>query len=283
VFSGAGVTLAAIIALAASGLALHGVPGRFSRRVVHIGSYLAYNEVPAFRTGRCFIDTNRQHFDAEGCLKMDAHKPNYLLLGDSHAAHLWLGLSEALPKVNLLQANASICRPVIMPGSLLDNGFCPRMRHLIFDDFLVRHRPDQIILSATWKSEDVAPLLRTLDVLKARGLAITVLGPIVEYEQPLPRILADEIRYGVPGLPTRLQDPAVPALDRRMHNLVAAKGVTYVSVYKVLCGSGSCETFAPDDVPMQFDTGHLTAQGSRLVAHRVVDGQKLLLATAGQP
>jgi peptidoglycan/LPS O-acetylase OafA/YrhL len=283
VFAGAGMTLAAVIALSVGGLVLHGVPGRFAGRVVRIGSYLAYDEAPAFRTGRCFIDTNRQQFDAENCLKMDAHKPNYLLLGDSHAAHLWLGLSQALPAVNLLQANASVCRPVILPAGLLDNGFCPRMRHLIFDDFLVRHRPDRVILSATWKAEDVAPLLHTLDVLKARGIAVTVLGPIVEYEQPLPRILADEIRYGMPRLPARLQDPLIPPLDGRMHDLVTAKGVTYVSVYQALCGSGSCQTFAPDDVPLQFDTGHLTAQGSRLVGRRIVEGQKLLLAAAGQP
>ena len=51
------------------------------------------NSSAAFRTGRCFLSTNRQQLDAETCLKPDPARPNYLLVGDSHAAHLWFGLS----------------------------------------------------------------------------------------------------------------------------------------------------------------------------------------------
>ena len=50
-------------------------------------------------------------------MKPDPTRPNYLLVGDSHAAHLWFGLSSAMPEVNVMQATASMCRPAVLPGS----------------------------------------------------------------------------------------------------------------------------------------------------------------------
>jgi peptidoglycan/LPS O-acetylase OafA/YrhL len=275
VFRGAAAALVSIMLLGAGGLILHGVPERFPARIDRIASYLSYDEAAAFRTGRCFIDGERQHYDADYCLRQDAHRLNYLLMGDSHAAHLWAGLTDALPAANILQATASICRPVILPSSLFDNTYCPRMRHLIFDDFLKTHRPDRILLSASWKPEDVAPLLHTIDVLQAQGFKVTVMGPIVEYEQPLPRILVDEIRYNVPTLASQLRAAAIPELDRRMHDLVTARGAAYVSVYDAVCPHADCENFAGNDVPLQFDTGHLTAEGSKRLIHHLVDDREL--------
>jgi len=275
VFRGAAVALGAVLLLGAAGLFLHGMPERFSPRIDRIAAYLSYDEAAAFRTGRCFIDGERQKFDPEFCLREDPRKTNYLLIGDSHAAHLWAGLTDALPGSNIQQATASLCRPVILPASLFDNTYCPRMRHLVFDDYLKTHHPDRILLSASWKPEDIAPLMHTLDVLKARGFQVTVMGPIVEYEQPLPRILVDEIRYHEPTLAGQLQASAVPVLDRRLHDLVTARGAGYVSVYNAACPHADCESFAGGDVPFQFDTGHLTAEGSKRLIHHLVDRHEL--------
>jgi hypothetical protein len=46
-------------------------------------------------------------------MKPDGKRPNYLLVADSHAAHLWFGLSTSMPEVNLMQATASACRPAV--------------------------------------------------------------------------------------------------------------------------------------------------------------------------
>ena len=103
-----------------------GAPFRFPKRVVEIGSYLAYDSSPAFRTGHCYLSTNRQQLDTETCLKPDPARPNYLLVGDSHAAHLWSGLSSAMPEVNVMQATASLCRPAVMAGSRYDTPTVPQ-------------------------------------------------------------------------------------------------------------------------------------------------------------
>jgi peptidoglycan/LPS O-acetylase OafA/YrhL len=267
VFAGAAAAMASLAMVAWFGTMLNGIPGRFSDRVVSIGSYLGYDASAAFRTGRCDIAGNRQTFDVQDCLRLDPVRPNYLLMGDSHAAHLWLGLSQAMPDINLMQASGSTCRPVIPARSLFDITFCPRMMRFLFDDFLVKHKIDRVLLSASWKDEDIPALAHTLDVLEARGLDVVVLGPIVEYDRALPRLLADQIRYRIPALADSMRTPGIADRDRRMAELVASKGARYISVYKAVCPHGDCIEFAKGDIPLQFDAGHLTAEGSKKVAH----------------
>lgn len=274
VFCGATIAVSALMALAGVGLALNGLPGRFPEQTAKLGSYLGYDPSVPFRTGRCFVDTNRQHYDAKYCLALDSSRKNYLLIGDSFAAHLWFGLSAALPRVNILQATASVCRPIIIKSSPFDTGFCPHMRRLVFDDFLSSHRVNKILLAASWKEDDIPALLKTIALLKARGFDVVVLGPLVEYQQSLPRILADQITYHAPRLAQSLRDPKIPPLDKKMGELVKQNGATYISLYAAACPQDLCEAFASDGVPLQFDAGHLTAAGSLKLG--------LQLAKAGQ-
>ena len=185
-----------------------GAPFRFPPRVVAIGAYLAYDPSSAFRAGHCYLGTNREQLDMQTCMKLDPARPNYLLVGDSHAAHLWLGLSSAMPDVNILQATASACRPAIVPVSSLDLRACPKLMRFVFNDFLVRHKVDRVLLSASWKDEDIPALADTLEVLKEKGIEVTVLGPIVEYDGALPRLSAT-IRYNNPSLARDMRTPGI--------------------------------------------------------------------------
>lgn len=269
VFGTASTAMVSTLALCGLVLAIKGAPFRFPERVVSIASYLAYDPSGQFRTGRCFLATNRQQLDVQTCLKLDAKRPNYLLVGDSHAAHLWFGLVSAMPDVNVMQATASMCRPAIPGVSLLDTRACPRLMRFVFDDFLVNNRIDKVLLAASWKDEDLPGLERTLDVLKARGLDVAVLGPIVEYDGALPRLLADEILRGNPAIAGRLRTPGIRERDLKMRQIVAAHGAGYLSVYEAICAQGHCDEFAEGDTPMQFDAGHLTMKGSVEVARRL--------------
>ena len=198
VFGTASAAMASVVAFCGLVLALGGAPFRFPPRVVAIGAYLAYDPSSAFRAGHCYLGTNREQLDMQTCMQLDPKRSNYLLVGDSHAAHLWLGLSSAMPDVNIMQATASACRPAILPASSLDLRACPKLMQFVFNDFLVHHKVDRVLLSASWKDEDIPALANTLEVLRARGIDVTVLGPIVEYDGALPRLISDEIRYNSP-------------------------------------------------------------------------------------
>ena len=54
-----------------------------------------------------------------------------------------------------------------------------------------------------------------------------------------------------------------------MSRLVASGGATYLSVYDAVCRAGHCDEFAEGDIPLQFDAGHLTAEGSIEVGRRL--------------
>lgn len=246
-----------------------GAPYRFPDRVLQISSYLGYDSSPAFRTGRCFLLTNHQEFDTKTCMTPDPARPNYLLVGDSHAAHLWLGLSAAMPGVNVMQASASLCRPAVQGGSRYDTAACRRMMDYVFNDFLVHVRVDKVLLAASWKDEDLPILATSLDLLKARGIRVTVLGPIVEYDAALPRLLVDEILRDDPAAARAMRRPGVQERDRTMARLAADHGAAYVSLYDAICPDGRCDEYVQANVPMQFDEGHLTSRGSIELGRRL--------------
>jgi SGNH domain-containing protein len=202
-------------------------------------------------------------------MKPDPERPNYLLVGDSHATHLWIGLSPTLPDVNLMQATASVCRPAAVRGSRHESPACRRLLEYVFDDFLVHNKVDKVLLAASWKGEDLPLLATTLDILKASGFNMTVLGPIVEYDSALPRLLADEILRDDPAAAAAMRRPGVRERDLVMCRLVADHGATYLSVYDAVCREGRCDEYVEPGVPLQFDGGHLTVKGSMEVGRRL--------------
>jgi hypothetical protein len=222
-------------------------PFRFPARVAQIGAYPGYDPSVAFRLGRCYLSGNRQQLDVETCLKLDTKRPNYLLVGDSHAAHLWLGLSSLMPQINGLSEVDAICLQRFSGAQQGRQGSARR----------VVERRGSAALSAM------------LEALKQKGLETVVFGPIVEYDSALPRLLADEILHGDPTAASAMRTLGIRERDRVMSRLVTASGATYLSVYDAVCRDGSCDEFAEGDVPMQFDEGHLTAMGSVEVARRL--------------
>ncbi|MET0446668.1 MAG: acyltransferase family protein [Pseudorhodoplanes sp.] len=269
VFVGSGGAIAGILAASLLVIIGGGAAFRFSPQIVAIGAYLGYDPAPTFRTGTCYLGANRQRFDSETCLKMDANKPNYLLLGDSHAAHLWSGLAKALPDVNLLQASASMCRPLIQPVSALDSRACPRLMNEVFGNFLTGHKIDRVLLSASWKDEDFTLLASTLDTLRARGLKVTVLGPIVEYDGALPRLLVNEILKNDTSIARSHRSAGIPERDHALRDIARAHGADYISVYDAVCPQDRCQVYAERDVPLQFDAGHLTNAGADIIGARI--------------
>ena len=269
VFSITSTAMVSAFALCGMVLIANGAPFRFPQRVVAIASYLAYDPSTAFRSGQCYLSSNRQHLDLEACMTPDSKRPNYLLVGDSHAAHLWFGLQSAMPEVNIMQATVGACRPVLEPVSMFDTRACPKLMRFVFDDFLANTKVDKVLLSASWKDEDIPALSTTLDLLKQKGIDVTVLGPIVEYDSALPRLLADAILHNKPSTASAMRTPGIHERDRAMSRIVTAKGASYISVYDQVCRNGRCDEFAEGDIPMQFDAGHLTARGSIEIGRRL--------------
>lgn len=236
-------------------------------RIERIGQFIRYRPVPNPRTGQCFLTTHDTFaaFDRERCLRMAADRPNVLLFGDSHAAHFYRSLA-AIDGINVLQANASGCRPVASP---VGEARCTALMRYVTDDFLPRNRVDTVILSALWHDGDWPALERQIAHMRRYADHVVIFGPIVEYDRALPRVLAQALYRRDPSIVDRHRVARRQALDAMLAARAPATGATYVSVYRAMCPGGRCTLWTDDGNPIQFDYGHLTLQGSKLVIDRV--------------
>lgn len=262
----AGVALVAGAAIAVR--ATNGFRARFRPGAAAVSDYLTARSDEHYRRGSCFITVGNDFGDyrPDLCLRLDPARRNYLLLGDSHAAQLWYGLDRS-EDANILQATASGCKPTIAK-SVGDAERCRRLVDYVYFDFLKSHRVDKLLLSARWEEPDLDSLGLTLEWARAHGLPVVVFGPIVEYDRPLPRLLAESIVRGDASVAQRHRSGSVEQLDDAMSAVARAHGVSYVSLLRTICSDGSCTQYAAPNVPLQFDYGHLTAEGSLLLARR---------------
>lgn len=269
-FVTAAIASASAIALAGLFVVTDGLKDRFPTGVRQLATF-KYDPDAAMRHGTCFISrafSDKPAVDG-ACLQLDAARKNVLLVGDSHAAHYWSGLSTVFADINFLQATASGCAPVI--GGVGS----PRCRAVIdaaYLHFIPKHKLDAVIIAAKWDARDIPDVLRTVESLRKYVGTIYVFGPIVEYDDLLPRLLTRSEWLGDRSLVARSRHSNIKELDKRFALAVASSGAKYVSIYGALCNSGDqCMTRDDNGDPIQFDNAHLTKLGSIAVAHILGD------------
>ena len=237
-----------------------------------LAAYLDYNENPVYRRGTCFmfghIDSIA-NFPNQTCLNSSKTKPNVLIVGDSHAAHLWSGLNGAMRDMNVMQATATGCKPVL--GTRGERG-CVALIDMVFGEYLQRQPIDILVLSARWIRQDTPDVSRTLEMLRGKVGKIVVFGPIVEYYHPLPRLLGQSDWRNEASILLTGRNNEQKGTDEELAHAVTAAGASYISTYSLLCPkSGDACTTLAGGVPVQWDYGHLTAEGSTFVATRAIE------------
>ena len=264
----AGYALASLILIGAGIFALQadGLPQRFDPRVVKIESY---NEKTAhYREGTCFVAAMEQ-YDAADCLHESTSKPNWLLLGDSHAAHLAFGLSAAFPSVNIMQWTIHGCKPMPI-GHYGENPICTKSVEKLYREYLPRHHLDGIILSANWQIYDLPRLSAALETLASMHQHVLLIGPIMHYDAPLRRLLSEEVKSGNFQLAAEHRILTYDDLDRTMEDRASHEWkVEYFSYLQTFCPSSHCMEWSAPDVPLQWDQSHLLDGGSLLVGEAI--------------
>ena len=202
-----------------------------------------------------------------GCIDPVPGKPNYLLIGDSHANHLWYGLQQAHPEAELLQGTVSSCRMTLTPAHDA-TAQCRRLSAALFER-MERQPPDRVYLAGLWFEADAPAVAETLAWFKARRIPAVLIGPSPQYEQPLPRLLALGEHFGQPDLAASRRKHYRDGVEEIMAAEAMKAGVPYLSIWQAICPGNVCETRTPDGKPMQWDTGHLSKPGSVLVGQRL--------------
>lgn len=258
----------------------HGLPQRYSPAIAHLDSRqkdFEQERREIYREKTCFITDGDWHsqYRSDLCLTPDPKANNAILWGDSHAAHLAYGIEKAgrATNLHLMQATLGACSPFAGNHSPGSPEGCDQFNSYVMSKI---HAPiGAVILSMRWNQDPpiaaLAPLQATVRALLARGVKVVVLGPSVTYRIPEPQILekyvtTKDLKY----LDSRKYlDQQSLELDRNLKSVFGRMaGVTYISIYDATCPADRCPMTAGGDT-LEFDTAHLTARGSELVAARI--------------
>jgi hypothetical protein len=223
---------------------------------------------PRLRTGQCFLNGGYgdfSRFDKQACLALATDRKNFLVLGDSHAAHFAPALAALRPDINFLQATSSGCQAVRRGHGAAR---CISLFKYVFEEFLPRHPVDAVILAGHWPKGSLPGLLATIADLRPLTRRVIVLGPPAEYDQAFPPLLARSIELDQPLLPLEHLLPGPRELDRSYAGPVRRAGAEYFSVYRATCPRDACTLWVRAGVPMLADGHHLTDAGAELVLER---------------
>lgn len=257
-----------------------GFQGRFPERAVQVASVLFVHDSEMLRgseidghLGKCDITASNHSsvFSRGNCLEEIPGKDTYLLLGDSHAGALWDGLQAAMPNANLLLAEVWDCRPSLRPER---NSLCGQMMDFVFQKYLPAHPVKALLLEARWTSASLNGVGEIVRWARARGLTVIVFGPVLEYDAPLPRLLAYAITWNRPNLVRQHRAAYSRAMDSWMQELAQRSWhVCYESLYNATCQGGQCVEYADRQrgIPLMDDGEHLNQDGSRLLVHRMME------------
>ncbi len=197
------------------------------------------------------------------CFDVAPGKRNVLIVGDSHAGHIWQAVAEKFPGMHFPMSIEVTCRP------LVDATGGRPCRAQVARAFAFATRPpvDGVILAARWHPDELDKLRRTILLLRGRGLKVTVIGPVVEYGASVPGLLARALLLHDRNWIDRTRMRERERLDREMAPLVAAAGGTYFSAYQQECPPGRpCRLFTRTGRPMHVDYGHYTSDAAREIA-----------------
>jgi peptidoglycan/LPS O-acetylase OafA/YrhL len=275
IFGAACVTVFGIAALFLS--STRGFSGRYPPSVSVIASYGNYKESypgefeVVFGLGHCFLDRNEAvaDFDEAGCLAAVSGKKQVLVFGDSHAANLRYGLESSFPNVHFLQATSSACPPTLAqrPTSTRE---CKQFVNEVVNEYIRRKGITTVLLTAEWSMGDLQNLTNTVDLLRERGVSTIIFGPLPEYDTDLPRQLAKTILKGKVDYAALHLNPWQRILDEKMGHIAEDKWhVRYVSPLNILCPRADCIEYAAPNVPLEFDSNHLTLRGSEFLARAI--------------
>src|ERR1017187_1726656 len=278
-FALAGAVMIIFISFSSLTMIAAGFTGRFSPESVRLASYLDNKEkngIQQMRGGICFITgTNSfKDYDYGVCLHQKAGENNYLLLGDSHSAMLWPGLSSVIPNANIMQASTGGCPPFL---DISGNTNCSKMMNYIFRSYLPSHPIQGLLLERKWEPKDLDKLTETIEWARQHRLPVILFGPTPEYDAPLPRLEAYSIAWNKPDLVRMHLVGEEKHLDEQFQSQAATWHVTYISLYKAICSKEGCTEYADSGnrVPLMYDTNHLSSAGSSLIAQRLLDRGEL--------
>ena len=295
------VALVLVAGLAVTGVAgrvtydAKGFPGRFPPLVTRVFDY-DVNGARGKRLMQCFYQRDdrayslaeereraARFFESNRCgVADDPTKPTILVVGDSHAAHLFAGLTEAFGgAANVLTLSSVFCVPLVEHVEM-DEGVAGTPRCRAINDYVFARiraiKPDVLLVAGYFSQYDheanwrypgfLDALVQGAKTLHREGVrSIVVAGEVPTWAPALPILVGrDLIEKGEASPFSRVGvRPDSLETDKTLAAKDWGEGVVYVSQAAKLCGPDGCRRLVgpnfPDDM-LAVDYGHYSVNGS---------------------
>ena len=273
--STASAALASVLMLAATTLASPLPVSVEQRNLAAAEDKFAYYN--SYQRGTCFLDLDQSlvDYDKNRCLPwtvQPATEPRVLLIGDSHAAHLYEALHEQLgEKIQFGQYSAASCRPVRL--DVWQPRRCTTWLDQLVTKSIPEWKPEVIIVAANWQKSlelvDRQALTAALGRIASglRSSRLVVVGQMPTFTAPVPRIVYVRQRM---NLTHTAEDIASQEIDEYLKASSLCKQSLCFFPRDELCQDMLCDigTFAS---PLFWDEGHLTLSGARRFAPAIAE------------
>ena len=295
------IALGLALLLAATGIVgritydAKGFPGRFPPLVTRIFDY-DVNGAQGKRLMECFYSRDERayplaeereratrFFDDHRCaVADDPRKPTILVVGNSHAAHLFAGLTETYAgKANILALAAVFCVPLVervdMEKGVAGTPRCRAINEAVFERIRAL-KPDVLLVAGYFSQYDheanwrypgyFDALVRSARRLHDDGVrSIVIAGEVPTWAPVVPILVGrDVLERGVASefSPVGVRPDSLET-DRALAHEDWGEGVIYVSQAQSLCGANGCRRLVGPNLPedmLAVDYGHYSVQGS---------------------
>jgi len=242
-----------------------------------VDKYMQYDASAKFRAGTCFLTSAQNSvtdYKKDTCITWEKGEKNYLLMGDSHAAHYYSALALLLKRnETLTQVTSSGCLPIFPFKWGVKE--CIDLHKWALNDLIKEKYFDVIILSiANLNRTSYTSIQQTIQYISKHTNKVVFLGPSMKYKQSLPRLLVDlpegadsSMIYKTAG-----DYQYISKIDNEMEKLFHMNNVEYISTLKILCSKQKgCRTLTPEGTPVYFDRDHLTEDGALYILKQIKD------------
>ncbi|MDR6126058.1 acyltransferase family protein [Sphingomonas sp. SORGH_AS_0438] len=257
----------------------HGFPDRFSAETLRLASITGRTGQFAAPPYHCFLPVSDSlaQYDHR-CLGSVSGKSNWLLVGDSHAAMLWNGLADNLPKINIQSAVVFGCE--INLTLKADGQLCNNLMHKAMVEHVNERPPAVLVLTSRWLIVDKTGISNLNSRLSKKGVRLLIIGPTPEYTIPVPRLMAESIRRNDPNLIDENISQRIWQTDSELKKLSTATGFSYISALKYMCNlQKKCTVADKNGNLLYFDQNHLNKTGANYLVRRIIS-QEAIMKTA---
>ena len=196
-----------------------------------------------------------------------------LLMGDSHAQHLYPGMKERWPDTNILTIMDGGCKLILDQKNKSPD--CDELRDATFESDIWED-VDSVVLALRWNREFFDNTIKTTKWLHDRGIKVWLVGPMPEFSPGINELYAANsdktLRELAEIANANLKTWPFELHTELMERVGSVDYINFIDPIEIRCESDiNCLLFTPNGEPLTFDESHLSIPGSTWFVTKMPD------------